>query len=169
MISRVYEGDHPDCWQRRFCGFCGTPLTYWSDVERDFILVTLGSLSSAHLNGLADMGFVSEDSETSEVLPETPNREKTTSIASEPFTGVGWIDDLMQGSPIRNMKITVLRGVQEKQTAERIPAIEWEISEWRDHDDSDDSDDSPLTARSDHVSTTKRKLEDMAVGTTADA
>lgn len=46
---------------RHFCGFCGTPLTYWSEdppEEADYIQLALGSLSPGDLADLEDRGFL---------------------------------------------------------------------------------------------------------------
>lgn len=64
QIKRAYcpsppeEGQHA---MRHFCGFCGTPLSYWSEDppgEADFIQLTLGSLSSGDLADLEDLGLL---------------------------------------------------------------------------------------------------------------
>jgi hypothetical protein len=50
---------------RHFCGFCGTPLSYWTESPRseaDFICLTLGSLVPEDLEGLEEWG----------VLPPSP-------------------------------------------------------------------------------------------------
>ena len=133
MIARVYEDSSAECTQRRFCGYCGTSLTYWCEnplSEAKFILITLGSLKAQHLNDLADMGFVSVGSDGPDVLSEAPEKMDTSPITTkEPLlTGVPWFDALIQDSPLRKMQ----HGVITKQTLERTIRVEWEISEWID-------------------------------------
>lgn len=63
MIRRVFESQSPSQQQtkRQFCGFCGTPLTFWTErpqSEAGFIQLTLASLRSSDLRDLDDMGLV---------------------------------------------------------------------------------------------------------------
>ena len=52
MIRRVYTHPSQQHAKRHFCGFCGTPLSYWSERpagEAEYMNVTLGSLLSEDL------------------------------------------------------------------------------------------------------------------------
>ena len=49
--------------KRHFCGFCGTPLSYWSEnpkSEAEFISLTLGSLVGDDLRDLDELGLLPE-------------------------------------------------------------------------------------------------------------
>lgn len=70
MIYRVYEQSTPGTFftQRRFCGFCGTPLSYWSETpksEAGFIRLVVGSLHAQDLNRLDEWGAIGEDEDES--------------------------------------------------------------------------------------------------------
>ncbi|RAK78384.1 uncharacterized protein BO72DRAFT_476675 [Aspergillus fijiensis CBS 313.89] len=82
-IRRIFSPHHAPHTQRVFCGFCGTPLTYWSEVPRDeadFMSVSLGSLFGEHQRKLEDLDLLppavpssddedeEEDDEVEEVL-----------------------------------------------------------------------------------------------------
>ncbi|KAL2160509.1 hypothetical protein VTH06DRAFT_1197 [Thermothelomyces fergusii] len=59
QIHRVYQPVGEEHAMRHFCGFCGTPLSYWSESPRseaDFIRLTLGSLLPEDLRDLEEWG-----------------------------------------------------------------------------------------------------------------
>lgn len=61
QIHRVYQPVGEEHAMRHFCGFCGTPLSYWSESPRseaDFIRLTLGSLLPEDLRDLEEWGLV---------------------------------------------------------------------------------------------------------------
>ncbi|KAL2181926.1 uncharacterized protein P884DRAFT_215560 [Thermothelomyces heterothallicus CBS 202.75] len=61
QIHRVYQPAGEEHAMRHFCGFCGTPLSYWSESPRseaDFIRLTLGSLLQEDLRDLEEWGLV---------------------------------------------------------------------------------------------------------------
>ncbi|KAH9438073.1 hypothetical protein MCOR02_001714 [Pyricularia oryzae] len=60
-IRRTYTHPAQQASKRNFCGFCGTPLSYWSEdppSEADFIRLTLGSLCHEDLGDLEELGLV---------------------------------------------------------------------------------------------------------------
>ncbi|PYH45709.1 uncharacterized protein BP01DRAFT_391479 [Aspergillus saccharolyticus JOP 1030-1] len=60
-IRRIFSPYHAPHTQRVFCGFCGTPLTYWSEVPRDeadYMSVSLGSLFGEHQRKLEDLDLL---------------------------------------------------------------------------------------------------------------
>ncbi|KAK4106701.1 hypothetical protein N658DRAFT_27644 [Parathielavia hyrcaniae] len=62
QIRRVYDDERRRA-KRHFCGFCGTPLSYWSEEpggEADFIQLTLGSLHPEDLGDLEELGLLGE-------------------------------------------------------------------------------------------------------------
>lgn len=55
--------------RRQFCGFCGTPLSFWSETpqpEADYILLTLGSLNPYDLDELDEWTGIVDESEEEE-------------------------------------------------------------------------------------------------------
>ncbi|KAK4038473.1 hypothetical protein C8A01DRAFT_47932 [Parachaetomium inaequale] len=68
QIHRVYDDHHPHhTTKRHFCGFCGTPLSFWSETPRgeaDFIRLALGSLLPEDLGDLEELGFLDSPSST---------------------------------------------------------------------------------------------------------
>ncbi|KAK3375433.1 hypothetical protein B0H63DRAFT_496597 [Podospora didyma] len=61
MIHKAYISPYEQHTMRHFCGFCGTPLSYWSEEPRseaDFIQLTLGSLLPQDLADLGELGFL---------------------------------------------------------------------------------------------------------------
>lgn len=68
-IRRVYESPAESHTRRQFCGYCGTPLTFWTEQphgEGDYIHVTLGSLCRDDLGDLDELGLI----------PESPSSEE---------------------------------------------------------------------------------------------
>ncbi|KAK4216647.1 hypothetical protein QBC37DRAFT_83604 [Rhypophila decipiens] len=150
MIHRVYTPHDEAHTMRHFCGFCGTPLSYWSEEPRseaDFINLTLGSLAQEDLRDLEDMGLVPTDDEPSR--PVTPPTEQDTQMAgtegeaavveSKPKTretvgGLPWFDTLTEGSKLGKLRLTRSSGSGTSRDG-RIN-VEWEVVEWTEDDDS---------------------------------
>ncbi|PYI26875.1 hypothetical protein BP00DRAFT_354903, partial [Aspergillus indologenus CBS 114.80] len=75
-IRRIFSPHHAPHTQRVFCGFCGTPLTYWSEVPRDeadFMSVSLGSLFGEHQRKLEDLDLLPPGAEA-EQEPESEGK-----------------------------------------------------------------------------------------------
>lgn len=81
MIRRTFTPHHAPHTQRKFCGFCGTPLTFWSESPRgeaDFMSVTVGSLSGDDQRTLEDLDLLpgsSEEEEESEPDEDDNNNQ----------------------------------------------------------------------------------------------
>lgn len=78
QIRRVYDNPFEGHARRHFCGFCGTPLTYWSEqprTEADYIQVTMGSLCREDLGDLEDMGLLPEEGHSIELPSRAAARE----------------------------------------------------------------------------------------------
>lgn len=85
MIRRVYENPFEGHTRRHFCGFCGTPLTYWSDLPRgeaNYIQVTMGSLSREDLGDLEELGLILE-------TPTSPSSSSRGRSLNSPVEGGG--------------------------------------------------------------------------------
>ncbi|KAL6237805.1 hypothetical protein BDW75DRAFT_61731 [Aspergillus navahoensis] len=84
-IRRVFTPHHAPHTQRVFCGFCGSPLTYWSDQPReeaDYMSVTIGSLYGDDQRILEDLQLLPrwEEPESPELSPSAAEQVSTTSI-----------------------------------------------------------------------------------------
>ncbi|KAF7171873.1 hypothetical protein CNMCM5623_004178 [Aspergillus felis] len=72
-IRRVFTPNHAPHTQRIFCGYCGTPLTYWSETPReeaDYMSVTIGSLYGEAQRMLEDLDLLPGSSDEGEVEEE---------------------------------------------------------------------------------------------------
>ncbi|KAL1871290.1 hypothetical protein VTK73DRAFT_2158 [Phialemonium thermophilum] len=163
MIRRAYSSPRERHTLRHFCGFCGTPLTYWSEnprSEADYIQLALGSLSSEDLGDLEDMGLIPElDSSPPTPAPEYIEAEADadiqrsitgsgSSIVRETTGGLPWFDSLIAGSKLGNIRASKGSG----QSRDGTVRYEWEIVEYTEDDDGGDGSSTPQSG--------KRKLGD---------
>jgi hypothetical protein len=161
MIHKVYHSEHE---QRRFCGFCGTPLSYWSEEPRseaDYIQLALGSLFPEDLADLEELGLLPDiESDGDEVGLQAKPKVQDTKMHSGDEEGEGnlvlrqtvgglpWLDDLTEGSRLGRLRAT--KGSHTNRSG--TTRVEWEIVEWTE-------DDAPDTPRNG-----KRKLSDRDSG-----
>ena len=81
-IRRTFTPSHAPHTRRSFCGYCGTPLTYWSEYPRDeadFMSVTIGSLYGEDQRMLEDLDLLpgsSEDEDDDDDEEEEPESER---------------------------------------------------------------------------------------------
>ncbi|KAM7201019.1 hypothetical protein V8F20_005028 [Naviculisporaceae sp. PSN 640] len=151
MIHRSYTPHDEKHTMRHFCGYCGTPLSYWCEEPRseaDFINLTLGSLSQSDLHDLEELGLVPGDEDPSR--PITPPTGQDTHMAGtdggpaavadskrdtrETVGGLPWLDTLTEGSKLGKLRLTRSSGSGSSRDG-RVD-IEWEIVEWTEDDDS---------------------------------
>jgi hypothetical protein len=93
-IRRTFTPLHAPHEQRNFCGFCGTPLTYWTESppeEAEFMSVALGSLFSDDLGLLEDLDLLPADvieatSHGEVTTTSLPSRSGASTAVSEPTT-----------------------------------------------------------------------------------
>lgn len=175
-IRRSFTPHHAPDTKRIFCGFCGTPLTYWSESPReeaDFMSVALGSLSGDDLRLLEDLDVLPPDV-AEETLHNTPDvRTKASLISTTSSTsegaprpdsvvkryrqgtagGIPWFEEMIEGSRLGRI-MTSRRGigVRDGQSA----TFEWEISEWR------SGSDTGRTSTDSAAGMGKRKVDDMS-------
>jgi hypothetical protein len=134
MIRRVYTHPMQQHTQRQFCGFCGTPLSFWSEEEAEYIQLSLGSLSNEDLVDLEDLGLI-PDAET----PDDGERAGGGGGGEEGVTGDGeqvpsgrethgipWFDSIVAGSRLGNMRTS--KG--SSQSRDGRVKVEWEVHEW---------------------------------------
>ena len=135
MIRRVYTHPSQAHSKRHFCGYCGTPLSYWSEnphSEAEYIHLTLGSLLREDLRDLEDMGLIPDDSDSDNQGDE---KRPTQSTALRQSYGVPWFDGMVEGTRIGNMRRS--QGVQRSQDG--TVKVEWEIVEFSGDSDSQKS------------------------------
>lgn len=139
MIRRVYTHPSQDYSKRHFCGFCGTPLSYWSEEPRseaDFINLTLGSLLREDIRDLEDLGLIPDDDDTDAAVTEQQQQQQqvptTTeakrSAALRQSFGVPWFETLIEGSRLGSMR----RSYGAQRSRDGQASIEWEIVEFSD-------------------------------------
>ncbi|RMJ23554.1 hypothetical protein PHISP_05565 [Aspergillus sp. HF37] len=160
-IRRTFVPHNAPHTQRIFCGFCGTPLTAWTEdprEESDYMSVTIGSLFGDHQRLLDDLDLLPEESDeeisptedrgVEEVRRSPPSAASAWEVAlssarDQPSLsrryrrgnagGIPWFEEMVEGSRLgRLLKGRRGMGLSD----DRSTAVEWEVSEMR-HDDSD--------------------------------
>ncbi|KAL2833930.1 hypothetical protein BJY01DRAFT_239368 [Aspergillus pseudoustus] len=156
-IRRIFSPQHAPHTQRVFCGFCGSPLTYWSEEPREeaeYMSVTIGSLSGDDQRLLEDLDLIpqrerserstseedniptaaqaSESASSTFVTPPVgPGRSLSQAYRQGTTSGIPWFEEMIEGSELgRLMKTRCGIGVSDDQ----LTTIEWEVSEWTDKD-----------------------------------
>jgi hypothetical protein len=154
-IRRVYTSPDDPSSLRHFCGFCGTPLAYWSEnpqEESEFISLTLGSLGEGDLRDLEEWGVIPGDAGNE--LEGIPVADQAAH--EDMGEGVPWFESMVSGSRLGKIK----RSAGSKRSGGW--SVEWEIVEWTD----DDGSGRPLAQETEKEtadkSAGKRKLEDPA-------
>jgi len=128
-IKRVYSPAPNE--QRHFCGFCGTPLSYWSELpssESEYISLALGSLSGKDLRNLEEMGALPKEA----VEDAEGDRDLMSGLGTDntETNGVPWFERMVKGSSLGRVRRTGLR------TEGNGKTVEWEIVEWTDREES---------------------------------
>ena len=126
---------------RYFCGFCGTPLGYWTETpreRRDVIDVTLGTLSSGDLKALEEWGLVGENVTDADgagnVILGGEVEEELEKEDGEGHSGLSWFNEMVEGS-----RLGKTRKTREKREGPGW-RVEWEIMEWIEGDDEPSAD-----------------------------
>lgn len=159
-IRRVYS--HPDeqDTMRHFCGFCGTPISYWYErprSEADFIHLTLGSLLTEDLHDLEEMGLIPDsfDEDSMDVVPDPapaaqPDDSTETGLVAREMRSIPWFESMLMGSRLGNLSTS--KG--SRQSRDGRVRVEWEITEWT--ADDDDADDDAEASESSNTGKRKR-------------
>lgn len=150
-IRRTYTSPHEQSSRRHFCGFCGTPLSYWTEsppTEAEYISLTLGTLKSDKLRNLEELGILPKEATAEEETHDEQHSGVATPITSlvERTQGLPWFDTMVEGSRLGKMR----RSAGTKRSRDGNVKVEWEIVEWTADD-----------GQSDSLATTKRKLADL--------
>ncbi|KAI0115011.1 hypothetical protein F4814DRAFT_448847 [Daldinia grandis] len=130
-IKRAYSHPAEQSAMRQFCGFCGTPLSYWSEEPRseaDYIQLTLGSLSTEDLRDLEDLGLIPDESELDpmDIVPTSHASNEDSQLIGREVAGIPWFENMILGSRLGNIYTT--KGVRESRDGE--VQVEYEITEW---------------------------------------
>ncbi|TAQ85899.1 hypothetical protein B7494_g5801 [Chlorociboria aeruginascens] len=150
-IRRTYS-EPQDNATRQFCGFCGTPLSYYTEIpqtEAEYIALTLGSLSSSDLRDLEELGLlpteVVEDAENDKEKMENVVAHARSNVLADPTNeGMPWFETMVEGSKLGKMR----KSWGHRQAKDERGYVEWEILEWTEEDDAE-----PTTG--------KRKLDEI--------
>ncbi|KAN0115395.1 hypothetical protein V8E51_004939 [Hyaloscypha variabilis] len=132
-IRRAYTSPHEQSSKRHFCGFCGTPLSYWSESppsEAEYISLTLGSLSGHDLRDLEDLGILPQEAVEDAALDNEKIEARGGNDANE---GLPWFESLVKGSQLGNMR----RSWGSRESGNGRFKVEWEIVEWTEENESD--------------------------------
>jgi hypothetical protein len=146
-IRRTFTPLHAPFSKRNFCGFCGTPLTYWTEKppeEAEYMSVTIGSLFGEDQSVLEDLGLLPNDVDTGDP-PESMGTAVTSTTApasvqvgsDEPrlsvtrrrgtVEGIPWFEEMIEGSWLGRVGKS-RRGVGVSRDG--LMKIEWDVSEW---------------------------------------
>ncbi|KAF4457569.1 Mss4-like protein [Fusarium austroafricanum] len=156
LIRRVYTHPSQQYSKRHFCGYCGTPLSYWSEnphTEAEFINLTLGSLLREDLRDLEDMGLIPEEEDDEARGSQSPAVVGRNTALRQSY-GVPWFDGMVEGTRLGNMRRS--QGV--KQSHDGRVKVEWEIVEYSNSDESMDQTGGDNDVEMTHPG--KRKLQD---------
>ncbi|KAK3947747.1 hypothetical protein QBC32DRAFT_76037 [Pseudoneurospora amorphoporcata] len=142
MIHRAYTSPFEQHSMRHFCGFCGTPLSYWSEEPRsegDFIQLSLSSLHPEDLADLEDLGMLpdseSEGEPEVDVTKKQEGKEAVTQVGRQIVGGIHWLDTLVEGSRLGTLRASKGRHQNTSGTVQ----VEWEVVEWTEGDNGSSS------------------------------
>lgn len=174
-IRRTYTHPAQQASKRNFCGFCGTPLSYWSEdppSEAEFIRLTLGSLCHEDLGDLEELGLVpgssdddekqqpnDDDADGSGEREQQQKRKKEdeergrgeagrSPVPPRETLNIPWFDSIVAGSRLSRLSGQTWRGTAR---------YEWEVVEWASGGLSGSS------PGSDHPSPPKRQKQNVEV------
>ncbi len=159
-IRRAYSSPTQPHAKKYFCGYCGTPLSYWTEQptsEAEYISLTLGSLVGEDLRELEDLGLIPpEVTQEAQVGKQDAvklvtgggdsSRQQQQSNTGDEDHDLGdglashapWFDAMMEGSQLG--QLTRDRRVHHARMTRQLGGVtvEWEIVEWTDDAAGDD-------------------------------
>ncbi len=171
MIHRAYEhaaDSSGGTARRQFCGFCGTPLTFWSEAPRteaEYIRLALGSLNAEDLDELDEWTGDGGSDELHDEQESAPDMEQggEDAAALKPAasaldrvlssTGLPWFDSYVEGSRLSRRLLQQQQRIRRHdvgsaQSADGSVQVEWEVLEWTEGDDDDSAGDETMASRS---------------------
>ncbi|KAL8846768.1 MAG: hypothetical protein Q9221_008174 [Calogaya cf. arnoldii] len=131
-IRRVFTPPHAPHTKRHFCGFCGDPLTHWSEQHQndaDWVHVNLGSLRRGSVDKLADQGLLpGSDASLEPAMDQQDDTaiENTIPAEGREIRGAPWFENMIEGSQLGRIKRT--RGGQS--SADGRSKVSWEVVEY---------------------------------------
>lgn len=131
-IQRTFTSPFTPTLSNKFCGYCGTQLSSWSERTRDdagHICILVGSLLDDDQQLLSTLGFFGDnsDGETSAAVQTNPT---PTVARSEPQArGAPWFEEI-----VRNTRLGRFRQQRGAQLENGVQ-VEWEVTEWTEGDD----------------------------------
>lgn len=132
---------------RKFCGYCGTQLSSWTERTRDdadHISLTVGSLLDDDQALLAELGL----------LPGSQDETALARLVAEPRgAGAPWFEELVQNTRLGHWKQQ--RGAH----TDKGVHVEWEVVEWTEDDDGN---------QAGHTTAGKRKISEVEAGENAE-
>ena len=156
-IRRVFSPQNAQNTKRHFCGFCGTPLTFWSEEtpeQAQLVCISLGTLKHDSMETLEDLGILEGDDMTNERDNGRMNEQSALSNTghSREIQGSPWFEDVVQGSRLGQLRTTT----GGRTSADGSTKIRWEVVEFGGEDDTDSAESG--------LGTGKRKLVHLGVG-----
>lgn len=172
-IAKTFSPQEQPSFQRKFCGFCGTPISYWTEDpvhQKDFINIALGSMGRKDILALEDLDLLPEhvnlegpskfgvddtkavaegSSERSQVMVSTSDNGILRTSRSGMSGGISWFEDLIQGS---QMGYHSQRRAAYGPSADGITTASLVVSEYYGDDNSKEAQQVPRS---------KRKAEDI--------
>lgn len=150
-IARTFTPNQQPGCQRKFCGFCGTHISYWTEEpvsEQNYMNITLGSLRRRDLSALEDLDLLPDDVDLSDsnilgaedardtrvgsivaeqtVVPSSDSGVVQTS-RSGTSGGISWFEDMIQGSQLGHHS---KRRKGHGTSADGTTTVTWEVSEY---------------------------------------
>ncbi|KAL8706082.1 MAG: hypothetical protein Q9201_000847 [Fulgogasparrea decipioides] len=129
-IRRVFTPRHAPHTKRHFCGFCGTPLTHWSEEhagDAEWVHVNVGSLKRESIEKLSDEGLLTgSDDAPNTTTPEKKAIDRTETSTGREIQGLPWFEEMIEGSELGRIKRR--RGGQS--SADGRSTVEWEVVEF---------------------------------------
>ncbi|KAK4910581.1 hypothetical protein LTR66_017422 [Elasticomyces elasticus] len=135
--------------QRKFCGYCGSHISQWTEEpreEQEFINLTVNSLDAHSLDGLGELELLPEDVDVVQLREQSTRRiesvgTRSTQIAQTSTDhggmtrssrsgnrgGISWFEDMIEGSQLGHHSKTS-RG--QGQSADGSTTVQWEVSEY---------------------------------------
>ncbi|KAL1861169.1 hypothetical protein Plec18167_002873 [Paecilomyces lecythidis] len=147
-IRRTFTPLHAPHSQRNFCGFCGTPLTYWTELppeEADFMSVSVGSLRGEGQRLLEDLNLLPEDVDEEALDAQAVITRRNPPLSAPVMSpaadvsdlsrsynygtvgGIPWFEEMIEGSRLGRL-MRSRRGVG--RSDDQSTTIQWEITEW---------------------------------------
>ncbi|KAI8933826.1 hypothetical protein NX059_009528 [Plenodomus lindquistii] len=146
QIQRSFVSPFAPHTRRKFCGYCGTQLSSWTERTSDdaeHISLTVGSLLDEDQERLRDLGLL-------------PSSESSDLPASPRSAGAPWFEEMVQNTVLGRFKQQ--RGAH----TDNGVLVEWDVVEWTEGDQA--------TTHHDHGRATpsKRKVGNVDAGDDTD-